>query len=174
MTTAGTEITKTNIVEQMKGIRDAYNGGIVWHNANNPFRDYLLNSQYGYGSDLTTTALGTDPNIVASIIVDQFKALATSLSQIRNTRLIKYYNTNGNNGVTYDQTQMTNWPDRGVGANIAAVPSYVTAGNVISAPNIDSFVAGLSAEINANRTSTVTIQEFYCHSSCHSSCHGSI
>jgi hypothetical protein len=46
--------------------------------------------------------------------------------------------------------------------------------NTIDASDLDDFVGVLSTTINANRTNTVLIEEFYCHSNCHGSCHGSL
>jgi hypothetical protein len=52
--------------------------------------------------------------------------------------------------------------------------SGVDAGQLIVGGNVDQFVNNLSTAINNARNSTLTFEEFYCHSSCHSSCHGSI
>jgi hypothetical protein len=185
MTTADTTITKANIVEQFKTIRDTYNAGIVWHTGNNPFTP-SSNGGNNYGgnvSPLGGNASGyatgsienniSDSDIVASTIVTQFRDYAKALSRIRRVRLLKYYNTNGSQSLTYDQTNITN-----LNSNYQALMdvnvSNVTAGETISASNLDTFVSNLSTAINTNRTTTVTLIEYYCHSSCHSSCHGSI
>jgi hypothetical protein len=65
----------------------------------------------------------------------------------------------------------------------AAIPGgldWVNAGTqpisdaTITASGLDAFVNNLSTVINNNRTNTVLIEEFYCHSNCHGSCHGSL
>lgn len=184
MTTAGTDINKVNMVAQMKAIRDAYNSGIVWWEGSHPFNTGASND---YGSILPTSggtsngyALGAIENdipgtdVIASTIVSNFRSYASSLSRVRYARLIRWYNTNGSNGVTYDSTQMTSLR-AGYAADMSGVGiSNVTATADITAANLDQFVANLSATINSVRNSTVTYNEYYCHSSCHGNCHGSI
>lgn len=183
MTTANTTITKANIVEQFKTIRDTYNAGIVWHSTNNPFTTSASND-YGsvnpIGGDSTGYATGaiensiTDTDIIASNIVSQFKAYATSLSRIRSARLIKYYNTNGSNSVSSDVTNIANLTTTYQYLMDPVLFTNVSKDTVITAADLDAFVARLSTAINANRTNTYIFREYYCHSSCHNSCHGSI
>jgi hypothetical protein len=183
MTTANTVITKANIVAQFKTIRDTYNSGIVWHSTNNPFTPSASNN-YGSAQLIGGTSAGyatgtiedniLDSEVVASTIVTQFKSYATSLSRIRSARLIKYYNTNGSNSATYDQTQITNLNSSYQSLMDPVLFTNVTKDSLLTASDLDAFVARLSTAINTNRTTTLTFIEYYCHSSCHNSCHGSI
>lgn len=175
MTTAGDNITKANIVAAMEAVRETYVAGIGWGTNAQPFQTDITGGSTG-GYSFTMAADITDTNITASTLVTNFKSYATLLSRIRNVRLLKYYQIQGDvRGRTdFDQTTMTN-----LNANYAADMGAVGIFNTISdftavAADIDSFVSALSTAINTNRTSTVTIEEFYCHSNCHGSCHGSI
>lgn len=174
MTTAGTNITKNNIVASMEAVRDAYNVGIVWHSGNQPFQTNIT------GGDATGYALGSfssaisDTNVTASTIVNNFRQYANLLSRIRQVRLLKWFQIQGNTRarLDFDQTNITNL-NGNYAANIVGT-NVPDTGVVVSGANLEAFVASLSSAINTNRTSTVTIEEFYCHSNCHSSCHGSI
>jgi hypothetical protein len=173
MTTAGVNITKQNIVDAMESVRNSYNTGIVWGTNSNPFSqtDYTGGSTDGYATQSFAGDI-SDANVTASTIVSNFRGYATLLSRIRLVRLLKWYQVQGNprSNLNYDNTQLTNmnsnyqWnADGGFGA-----------GETINASNLDSFVNYLSTNINNYRNSTVTVEEFYCHSNCHGSCHGSI
>lgn len=184
MTTAGNNVTKATITEQFASLRNTVNGYIVWHSGNHPFNpgasnDYGSNlPAQGSGSGEATGDLGSaigDTNITASTIVSQFRNYSTALSRIRRCRLIRYYNTNGSNGVTYDDTQTTSTGRTDFQAGMDGVDrSDIASTNTITASGIDTFVSNLSTAISNNRNSTLTFQEYYCHSSCHGSCHGSI
>jgi hypothetical protein len=178
MTTAGDNITKANIVAQMQTF-DNYNTGIVWHSGNQPFQTDITGgdasgySVSGYATDIS------DTNITASTLTTNFRAYARLLSRIRIVRLLKYYQIQGDvrARTDYDNSQITN-----LNAEYDAVAYSVSldgtnipsSGNTVSASDLDAFVASLSTAINTNRSSQVTIEEFYCHSNCHGSCHGSI
>lgn len=197
MTTAGTNITKANIVSSFKTMRDTYNTNIdvVWHSGNSPFTPSVENTYNGIDNVRTNPASGTtsgfalgdlednitDATVTASTIVNQFREYATALSRIRNARLVKYYATNSAAGYSRgglstlsDVTQVAS-----LGSEYAVSMNSVSVANVsqnqlISGANINQFVTNLSNAINQARNNTVLFQEFYCHSSCHSSCHGSI
>ena len=182
MTTAGNNITKANIVDQFEAARNSINSLIVWSAGSHPFNpaasnDYGSNNPAQGGAE----AVGElDPNIgdtiiTASTIVNQFRNYSVALSRIRYCRLIRYYNTQGSNGVTYDDTQITatGRTDFQRGMDDVSV-NDVAASNTISAGGIDAFVSNLSSTIAGHRNSTLTFSEYYCHSSCHGSCHGSI
>jgi hypothetical protein len=194
MTTTGTNITKANIVSSFKTMRNTYNTGIVWHSGSHPFNPSTENTYNGVVNDRTNPAGGsssgfatgniendiTDANVTASTIVNQFRNYASALSRIRRARLIRYFSTTfpqnvrAQSRVDFDQTQITS-----LAAKFATPMNNVGVANVaqsqlIVGGNIDQFVNNLSAAINTARNSTLTFQEFYCHSSCHSSCHGSI
>jgi hypothetical protein len=171
MTTSGDNITKTNIVASMEALKTLYNKDIVWSGTNNPF-----SQAPGTAVNITVPASFaaeiSDTNITASTITTNFKNYAQLLSRIRSVRLLKWYQNQGDprSSLQYDATNITSMAD---GYKISPDPLIGVSG-IISAPDLDAFVALLSTAINNNRTSTVTIEEFYCHSNCHGSCHGSI
>jgi hypothetical protein len=180
MTTAGDSITKANIVASMAALSGTYNTGIVWGTHSQPFQtDITGGNASGYSQTLEADI--SDTNVTASTIVTNFRAYATLLSRIRKVRLLKYYQIQGNvrAQLNSDETNITNLQD----SYKAAIPGgldWVNAGTqpisdaTITASGLDAFVNNLSTVINNNRTDTVTIEEFYCHSNCHGSCHGSI
>jgi len=171
MTTAGDNITKANIVASMAALSSTYNTGIVWGTHNQPFQiDITGGDASGYSQTLQSDI--SDTNVTASTITTNFRAYATLLSRIRNVRLLKYYQIQGDirAQTDYDTTNMTNL-NNDYRATMTGGPS---SDNIIDASDLDDFVSALSTAINDNRTSTVTIEEFYCHSNCHGSCHGSL
>jgi hypothetical protein len=171
MTTAGDSITKANIVASMAALSSTYNTGIVWGTHSQPFQtDITGGNASGYSQTLEADI--SDTNITASTITTNFRAYAVLLSRIRSVRLLKYYQIQGDvrAQVNSDQTNITNLNND----YRAAMSGGPDSGNIVDASDLDDFVSALSTAINNNRTSTVTIEEFYCHSSCHGSCHGSI
>jgi hypothetical protein len=185
MTTAGSNITKSNITASMAALASTYNSDIVWHTGNDPFTPSITNN-YGSGnSPLGGDSSGysqtlasdiSDTNITASTITANFRAYATLLSRIRSVRLLKWFQIQGDIRARndYDNTNITNL-NSGYAADMSTVGSNIPSStDTISASNLDSFVNSLSTAINNNRTNTVTMEEFYCHSNCHSNCHGSI
>jgi hypothetical protein len=182
MTTSGSNITKTSITATMASTRDYYNGLVVWSASSNPFNpaygSYGSNPAQGSASGEANSDFAadiTDTNITASTLVTNFKSYATALSRIRYCRLIQWYNYNGSYGAIYDNTQITSTGQGAYQADMSGVStSGVDAGTTIQAANIDNFVQNLSNAIAANRDSTLTFNEYYCHSSCHGNCHGSI
>jgi hypothetical protein len=180
MTTAGDIITTENITAEMRSLGTTYNAGIVWHAGNNPFSQAPTTVLAGGDSSGYPTLYNdpiTDTNITASTILTNFSAYATQLSRIRSTRLLKWYQNQGTVRSTL-QSDVTNiaslnsdYQRQFVGVPLDWQPN---AGTTIVASDIDKFVGALSTAINNNRTTTVTIEEFYCHSNCHGSCHGSI
>lgn len=184
MPTAGNNITKTETYAGLGGLRDAYNAN-TWNSSSHPFNPGASNdygsvnpaggSAAGEYSGVDLTQYNGDVNVGAATILQNFRDVSSVLSRIRNCRLIRWYNTNGSNGVTYDQTAVTSTGRAAWQANMNGVAvSTVGTDNVVDAAGINNFVNNLSAAINANRVSTLTFNEYYCHSSCHSSCHGSI
>lgn len=174
MTTAGTNITKANIVASMEAVRNAYNSGIVWHSGNQPFQNNITGGDSsGYSLESFSSAI-SDTNVTASTIVNNFRQYASLLSRIRLVRLLKWFQIQGDPRarLDFDQTNMTNLDGNyAAGMGGSNVPS---TGVLISGSELQAFVDSLSAAINSNRNNTVTIEEFYCHSNCHGSCHGSI
>lgn len=185
MTTSGVVIDRTNMVEDFTGMRNSINGSIVWHGGNHPFNpgatnDYGSNlPAQGSGSgeatgDLGSQMLSSDSLITASSIINNFRSYSVLLSRIRYCRLIRYYNDNGTNVVTYDDTQITStgqttW-QRGSFDDVGA---SFGSGSDVAASGVDNFVSSLSGVLTSHRNSTLVFSEYYCHSSCHSSCHGS-
>jgi hypothetical protein len=173
MTTAGDNITKANIVASMAALSNTYNTGIVWGTHSQPFQTNITGGNAS-GYSQTLEADISDTNVTASTIVNNFRGYSNLLSRIRSVRLLKWSQVQGEPRATLisDNTAITN-----LNANYAAniVGTNVPASDaVVSASELDAFVASLSTAINNHRTSTVTIEEFYCHSNCHGSCHGSL
>jgi len=173
MTTAGDSITKANIVASMAALSSTYNTGIVWGTHSQPFQtDITGGNASGYSQTLEADI--SDTNVTASTITTNFRVYATLLSRIRSVRLQKWYQNQGDvrSALQSDETNITNLNN--TYANITGAAGDAVAGTPINAAALDSFVASLSTAINSNRTNTVLIEEFYCHSNCHGSCHGSL
>ena len=173
MTTAGDNITKATMIAPMASLYTAFNRDIVWHSDNQPFQtDITGGNASGYSQTLEADI--SDTNVTASTITTNFRAYATLLSRIRSVRLQKWYQNQGDvrSSLQSDETQITNLnATYAVGMGGIVGPS---SNNTIDASDLDDFVGVLSTTINANRTNTVLIEEFYCHSNCHGSCHGSL
>jgi hypothetical protein len=173
MTTSGVNITKANITASMEALK-SFNSGIVWHSGNQPFQNNITGGDTtGYATQSFAAEI-SDANVTASTIVNNFRGYSNLLSRIRSVRLQKWFQIQGDGRaqLDYDYTAITN-----LNANYAAniVGTNVPASDsVVSASDLDAFVASLSTAINNHRTSTVLIEEFYCHSNCHGSCHGSL
>ena len=176
MTTAGDNITKANIVASMEAIRNTYNTGIVWHSGNQPFQtDITGGNASGYATGSFSSDI-SDANVTASTIVANFRGYANLLSRIRSVRLQKWYQIQGDvrAQLNSDETNITNLT-ADYAADMNAVGSSIpSSGTNVDASDLDDFVTSLSTAINNHRTTTVLIEEFYCHSNCHGSCHGSI
>lgn len=173
MTTAGDNITKTSIVASMEALKTLYNKDIVWSATNNPFAQAPATA-----ADITVPASFaaeiSDTNVTASTLTTNFKNYAQLLSRIRSVNLLKWYQNQGDprSALQFNETNITSLSDT---YQIAPDPLIgVKGGDIITASDLDAFVDLLSSAINTNRTTTVTIEEFYCHSNCHGSCHGSI
>ena len=178
MTTSGDNITKASIIDGMASLYTAYNRNIVWHSGNQPFQtDITGGNQHGY-AHITESDI-SDDNVTASTITTNFRAYARLLSRIRIVRLLKYYQIQGDirARLDYDNSQITNLTSAydavAFGVSLTGTTPPSSEGTV-SASDLDAFVTSLSTAINTNRTSQVTIEEFYCHSNCHGSCHGSL
>jgi hypothetical protein len=178
MTTAGDNITKANITANAETLK-AYNSGIVWHSGNQPFQtDITGGDATGYATQNYASEI-SDTNVTASTITNNFRAYGNLLSRIRSVRLQKWYQIQGNPRaqLNSDVTNITNLNDN-YKVDLFQSANLPTNGpsseDTVNASNLDNFVNALSTAINSNRTSTVTIEEFYCHSNCHGSCHGSI
>ena len=176
MTTAGDNITKANIVASMEAIRNTYNTGIVWHSGNQPFQtDITGGNASGYATGSFSSDI-SDVNVTASTIVTNFRGYANLLSRIRSVRLQKWYQIQGDvrAQLNSDETNITNLT-ADYAADMNAVGSSIpSSGTNVDASDLDDFVTSLSTAINNHRTTTVLIEEFYCHSNCHGSCHGSL
>lgn len=176
MTTAGDNITKANIVASMEAIRNTYNTGIVWHSGNQPFQtDITGGNASGYATGSFSSDI-SDANVTASTIVANFRGYANLLSRIRSVRLQKWYQIQGDvrAQLNSDETNITNLKADYAADMSATGSSIPSSGTNVDASDLDDFVTSLSTAINNHRTTTVLIEEFYCHSNCHGSCHGSI
>lgn len=184
MTTTGVVVNRTNMVEDFSGMRNSINGSIVWHAGNHPFNPGATND---YGSnlpaqgssageatgDLGSQMLSGDSLITASTIINNFRNYSVLLSRIRRCRLIRYYNDNGTNVVTYDDNQITSTGQSTWQRGFGDVGASFGSGTDVTASGVDSFVSSLNSVLAGHRDSTLIFSEYYCHSSCHSSCHGS-
>ena len=176
MTTAGDNITKANIVASMEAIRNTYNTGIVWHSGNQPFQtDITGGNASGYATGSFSSDI-SDANVTASTIVANFRGYANLLSRIRSVRLQKWYQIQGDvrAQLNSDETNITNLKADYAADMSATGSSIPSSGTNVDASDLDDFVTSLSTAINTHRTTTVLIEEFYCHSNCHGSCHGSL
>ena len=173
MTTSGVNITKANITASMEALK-SYNIGIVWHSDNQPFQNNITGGGgTGYATQNFADEISGD-NVTASTIVNNFRGYSNLLSRIRSVRLQKWFQVQGEPRAQLndDQTNITNL-NSNYAANIIGT-NVPDSDSVVSASDLDAFVASLSTAINNHRTSTVLIEEFYCHSNCHGSCHGSL
>ena len=94
MTTAGDNITKANITASMEALK-SFNNSIVWGSHNQPFQtDITGGNATGYATQTYADDI-SDTNVTASTITNNFKAYATLLSRIRNVRLLKWYQIQG-------------------------------------------------------------------------------
>lgn len=112
---------------------------------------------------LSDTISGTD-------VYNAFVNTATTASNIRTVRLIKWYNS-GSYVNSWDYTRVGSMTSGYTTA--VATSSNPTQGNLVSASGLDSFVNSIVTSMNTIKTTTVTFNEYYCHSSCHGSCHNS-
>lgn len=174
-------ITTDNINDTLESLATTYNTGIEWGgDQEDPFTPANFspasNTSPAY-TDAASPPLDSSISsgtITASTILTVFRSYASALSQIRKVRLVKYYNDNGTQTTSSDETKVTLLkPAYGVDMEdiVLKAPS---SGAQINASNLNGFVLNLDNAISANRDDTVTFEEYYCHSSCHSSCHGSI
>ena len=176
MTTAGDSITKANIVASMAALSSTYNTGIVWGTHSQPFQtDITGGNASGYATGSFSSDI-SDANVTASTIVANFRGYANLLSRIRSVRLKKWYQIQGDvrAQLNSDETNITNLKADYAADMSATGSSIPSSGTNVDASDLDDFVTSLSTAINNNRTNTVLIEEFYCHSNCHGSCHGSL
>jgi len=178
MTTAGDNITKANIVAQMQTFAN-YNTGIVWYNGNQPFQTDITANESNGGNGYFVDAYASDisdTNVTASTIINNFRSYAVLFSRIRNVRLLKWFQVQGDvrARLDYDTTNITHLNSAYEATMSGIGGPDMNAGVTISASALDQFVDQLSTAVQNSRGSTVTIEEFYCHSNCHGSCHGSL
>ena len=175
MPTQGDGVTKATIVAQMESVRNTYNSSITWGTNNQPFQTDITGGDTGGWATQSFAGDISDINITASTITNNFRSYATLLSRIRNVRLLKWYQNGGDprSSLTFDSTQLANL-NSNYQVVLSGTGSNPVTDNIITASGLDTFVGQLSTAINNNRTNTITIEEFYCHSNCHGNCHGSI
>ena len=175
MTTSGTNITTDNINDSLEALATTYNKDVTWIAEDfTPANFDPASTTNPVVDSIELDATISSGNISASIIKDVFKTYASNLSRIRKVRRIVYYNDNGTQNVTSDVTDLARMTSD-YGISSTEDRNYQPeSSSTINASNLDSFVEELSKAISANREDTVTLSEYYCHSSCHSSCHGSI
>lgn len=142
---------------------------------NNTIGSYVSSSPAGdplgarTASSLASSTL-TD-TITGSNVYNSFLNTATAASNIRSVRLIKWYNSYGTYVNSWDYTRVGSMTS-GYQTTVAT-SSNPAQGNLVSAAGLDSFVNSIVTSMNNIKNTTVTFNEYYCHSSCHGSCHNS-
>ena len=131
--------------------------------------------------DLGTNTLGTpsvdkitDSIITAAQLATVLVNYTSNLTKIRNVNLIQYEN---NTSEVSNQTVLAHLSSNTY-EQTNTMSSLADANNVESGVDVDAsefvdFTTALYNSWNSLKTNTVTVQEYYCHSSCHTSCHGS-
>lgn len=129
----------------------------------------------GSGLSVTNSPQTTDlpaANIVASSLETALRNATVELSNVRAFTLKKYYTTTSGTTeyATFSATgNLTDAYRLAYGSTPAASGYSIGSGQNVSASNLDSYVTALNAALTAHRGSTVTFNEYWCHSSCHSS-----
>lgn len=172
----GGSITKQSMADDVNAsIIDPLNAIINWSNSNTPFYPYgAASGSYQYTDPAapglgpssysqSTTADYPDTNVTASTIVNAYIYYAGIMSRVRSVRLLKYYNPSG---YFYDATAYTS-----LSGNQSAIgnPGIIGTGSTVSVSGLSSLLSNLYSQSVANRDSTLTYTEYWCHSSCHSS-----
>jgi len=191
--TAGETVTKQRMLNswlnQVKdNITTQINSG--WHSGNRPVNVTGQTFQSAIPGKITdgspTVALGTntlgtpsvdkitDSIITAAQLATVLVNYTSNLTKIRNVNLIQYEN---NTSEVSNQTVLAHLSSNTY-EQTNTMSSLADANNVESGVDVDAsefvdFTTALYNSWNSLKTNTVTVQEYYCHSSCHSSCHGS-
>lgn len=185
----GSTITKANMISDFNTlVISARNSAVIWalgegawgggssgdpFYPNNSIGTYVSGSGDPLGARTASSAVtGSLSSVIgATNIYNTFVSTANAATNIRTVRLIKYYNTDGTYNIAWDYTRVGSMNSTYLtGVSTSSNP---TAGALITAAGLDNFVASIVNSMTSIRNTTVTFQEFYCHTSCHSSCHSS-
>lgn len=129
----------------------------------------------GSGLSVTNSPQTTDlpsADIVASTLETALRNATVELSNVRAFTLKKYYTTTSGTTeyATFSATgNLTDAYRLAYGSTPAGAGYNIAAAQNVSASNLDSYVTALNNALTAHRGSTVTFNEYWCHSSCHSS-----
>lgn len=184
MATLTNPIRKQNIVDRFADyVVATANGSIVWHQGAKPFSE-MPSSTFVFGAagraiGISGATIG-GAQITAGTIRSVLEAETAAYTNMRNLRAVLFVTGGGGNngsrptaGIVFDQTAKSHL-NTGFRAGIATPNNAgVTAGQLASAANLESYFNNLRAAYQTVRDSTVTVQTDVCHASCHSSCHGS-
>lgn len=187
----GSTITKANMVSDFNTlVITARNSSIIWAAGegawvapagttgdpfypNNTIGTYVSGPSNPLGSRTAATLASSSLNdtITGSDVYNSFLNTATAASRIRSVNLIKWYNNYG--------TYVNSWDYTRVGSMTSGYQTTVSTssnpaqGDLVTASGLDSFVNSMVTSMNNIKNTTVTFNEYYCHSSCHGSCHNS-
>ena len=161
------------------------NSGIVWGTNAKPFAE-MPDANFGGttgGKAVEITGANLVPantRITAANIYSYLVAETNSFTRIRNLRALLFVTGGGGNtgsrptaGYVYDQTRKANLNTSRLQSIGSPANASVSAGQIVSAGNLETLFNTLRTAYTAAAGNTVTIQVDVCHASCHSSCHGS-
>lgn len=176
MPTAGTDVTKSSIVDEFNtNVTNVANAGVSFDLSSNPFTANGVPA-YANASLSNTYAVTVPPgdltnsNVVASEIASVLRNYAYNASRIRNTQY--YYNyfgspLNWGQGITVLNDSYRD----GAVLSAGTAPTAGTDIDATGAPAaISDFILALQSAYITARNTLVTLTA--CHSSCHASCHG--
>lgn len=176
-------VNKQNIVNRFADYVVANaNASIVWGTGAKPFAEM---PDATFGGSTSGRAIGINganiggSTITAGTIRSVLEIETAAYTNMRNLRAVLFVTGGGGNngsrptaGIVFDQTAKSHL---NTGRYLESPPNNagVTAGQRVSAANLESYFNNLRAAYQTVRDTTVTVQTDVCHASCHSSCHGS-
>jgi hypothetical protein len=184
MATLTSPITAQNIVDRYADFVVATaNQSIAWGTNALPFAEMPSSNFGGTTSGKPISVTGTNisaAEITASTIYNALLNETASYTRIRNLRAILFVDGGGGNngsrptaGVIFDQTQKSYLNTAYLQTLGAVNNAGVSAGQEISAANLETLFTNMRTAYNTAAATTATIQVNVCHASCHSSCHNS-
>ncbi|MEI6421940.1 MAG: hypothetical protein WCP55_06950 [Lentisphaerota bacterium] len=187
--TTGTSITKSSLITAINAdVLNVSNALIQWYAGNSNLypnygpwsfvsRDYYPDGGTAVEgpSALTTptTADIGDTLVTASTIYNTFVNYSNVFTRIRRVRILKYYNSGGTYGLSFDQTAYISLNSyfQGTVSVPAGDTANISSNHVASAANMNQFINDLQLSLDGINKGTLTFREYYCHSSCHGNCH---
>jgi hypothetical protein len=194
MATAGSLVTKQQMVDDINALTTSKNNSIVWTSASNGLNPTPV-SGWTYSSSAACTALLSSAltpvatsalsanRVTASDIVTAYKNLAKTSTRIKLYRLTVDFlwgNGCGNQDFRDFSTAYT-VTAFATSQEVAALKTAIdniagpASNDVVTASSINNFVTSLTTEANKSTTSTYQSQCYRtaCHCNCHTSCHAS-